>query len=329
MATGKEIVLVTGGAGFIGSHVVEGLLARACRVVVLDNFTTGRRENLSDWEKSNSLRVIEGDVTGDVAAALSAVTKEWGKITRAVHLAAQTSVTVSIEQPLVDLKINLEGTLRVLEFCRSQGARKCVFASSAAVYGDAARLPAAETAPCRPLSPYGASKLAAEGYLRLYSEVLDLPATSLRFFNVYGPRQDPRSPYSGVITVFFGRALRGEGLTIFGDGKQTRDFIYVKDVAHAILAALFSKKGAGESLNVATGRETSVSELARQIVKTCGSRSRIHHADARPGEIRRSRAKVSKAKTLLGFSAKVKLEKGLAETGKWFGGASPKAPNLT
>jgi len=307
------LAVVTGGAGFIGSHTVDRLLAAGARVVVLDDFRTGKRANLAHHAGNDRLHVIACDVSHGVFAALAPITAVHGPVERIVHLAAQVSVVHSVQNPLVDMQINYGGTLHVLEYARATGVKKVVFASSAAVYGEVATLPVGEDVQTRPVSPYGIDKLASEYALDYYAQVHGVPTTALRFFNVYGPRQDPSSPYSGVISIFADRARAGRPLTIFGDGGQTRDFVYVGDVVRAIIAAL------GDSANrvvanVGTGGEITVLELARSIVKLCGGKSAIEHAPARGGEILRSRAQVDRLRDVLGVVAETSLLDGLRQT---------------
>jgi UDP-glucose 4-epimerase len=307
------IVVVTGGAGFIGSHTVDRLIASDHRVVVLDNFSTGKRSNLARWADHPALDIVVCDVAHGIFAALAPITRRHGPVQRIVHLAAQVSVVASVANPLVDMQVNYGGTLHVMEYARAHGVKKVVFASSAAVYGDVAELPVSEDAPCRPLSPYGIDKLASELALDYYAGVHGVPATVLRFFNVYGPRQDPSSPYSGVISIFTDRARAGRPLTIFGDGQQTRDFVYVGDVASAIVAAL-GDPGSRVVANVGTGGEVTVLELAHTVVELCGKRVAIEHAPARPGEILRSRARVDRLRDVFGVVAQTRLPEGLRET---------------
>lgn len=307
------LAVVTGGAGFIGSHTVDRLLAAGHRVVVLDDFRTGKRANLAQHAGSDRLAVLACDVSHGIFAPLAPITARWGPVERIVHLAAQVSVVHSVDNPLVDMQVNYGGTLHVLEYARATGVRKVVFASSAAVYGDATVMPIAEDAPTRPVSPYGIDKLASEHALDYYAAVHGVPTTALRFFNVYGPRQDPSSPYSGVISIFTDRARAGRPIVIFGDGGQTRDFVYVGDVVRAIVAAL-GDAGNRTVANVGTGGEITVLDLARSIVELCGGRSAIEHAPPRAGEIVKSRARVDRLRDVLGIVAETPLRDGLRAT---------------
>lgn len=331
------LIAVTGGAGFIGSHTVDRLVEAGHRVVVLDDFSTGKRENLKRWAGDPRVTIVEVDISHGIFAPLAAVTRAQGPVARIIHLAAQTSVVHSVANPLADVRINYAGTVQVMEYARCSGVQKVVFSSSAAVYGDVTELPVKETTERRPLSPYGIDKLGSELFLHYYSAVHGIGCTALRFFNVYGPRQDPKSPYSGVISIFADRAMAGRTLTIFGDGEQTRDFVYVGDVSRAVAGACLSDEGDRAVLNIGTGRETTVKELARTIVRLCaagqggsqpgsqaGSQagSQVVHADARAGEIARSVAAVDRAREVLGFSAVVTLEDGLRDTLAWVRGES-------
>jgi UDP-glucose 4-epimerase len=311
------LIAVTGGAGFIGSHTIDRLIESGCRVVVLDDFSTGKRINLSRWASDPRLMILEVDIADGIFAPLASVTRQHGRVSRIIHLAAQTSVVRSVQNPLTDVRINYAGTVQVLEYARSHGIEKVVLASSAAVYGDVTELPVRETATLHPLSPYGIDKLGGEHFLHYYSVVHGVPGTALRFFNVYGPRQDPGSPYSGVISIFADRAMAGRPLTIFGTGEQTRDFVYVGDVARAVVRACLSGDGDRAVINVGTGREVTVNELARTIVRLCGERSEIVHAATRAGEIARSVAAVERMHEILGLSAQTTLEDGLRETLAW------------
>lgn len=318
------LVAVTGGAGFIGSHTVDMLVERGCRVLVLDNFSTGSRDNLAQWGTDDRVEIINVDIGHGIFAALAPITARLGAVERIVHLAAQTDVTTSIANPLADLRVNYAGTVHVLEYARATGVRKIVFSSSAAVYGDVTEFPVHEGVAPAPVSPYGIDKLASEFQLRYYAQVHGVSATAFRFFNVYGPRQDPRSPYSGVISIFAMRAMEGAPVTVYGDGKQTRDFIFVTDIARALVAAALSDGPGFAVANLGTGIETSVNELAHAVIDVAHSPSQIEHREARSGEIIRSVAATSRARTLLGTSASesyqvaaVPLSLGLADTLKW------------
>jgi nucleoside-diphosphate-sugar epimerase len=310
----RPLVVVTGGAGFIGSHTVDRLIEGGARVAVLDDFSTGKRENLARWAGDDALEVVTCDVSTGIFAALAPVTARHGRVTRIIHLAAQVSVVASIASPVADAGVNYGGTLHVLEYARTMAVDKVVLASSAAVYGDVETLPVAEDVRTRPVSPYGIHKLASELALHYYAAVHGVRSTALRFFNVYGPRQDPTSPYSGVISIFADRARAGRELVVFGDGGQTRDFVYVGDVARAVVTAALADDGGGEALNVGTGRETTIDALATAVVELCGGRSTVRHAPARAGEILRSVAAVARAESRLGFVAATELVDGLSQT---------------
>ncbi len=322
-SSNRPLVVVTGGAGFIGSHTVDLLISRGCRVVVLDDFRTGKRANLARWADraryglggtEPSLDIVTCDISHGLFAAMAPVTEAYGPVERIIHLAAQVSVIASLENPLTDVAVNYGGTVQVLEYARAQKVRKVVFASSAAVYGDVTEMPVDEAVTLHPVSPYGVDKLASEHMLFCYSSVHGVPTTALRFFNVYGPRQDPSSPYSGVISIFADRARAGKDLTIFGDGQQTRDFVFVGDVARAVVTAALSDQADRASLNVGTGTERTVDELARTIVDLAGTGVAIHHAPPRAGEILRSVARVDRAAEQLGFRAETSLRDGLRAT---------------
>ncbi len=289
-------VLVTGGAGFIGSHLVDALVPHN-EVRVLDDFSTGDRAHLPD-----DATVIEGDV-GDPIALQEAARG----VDVIFHHAAVVSVTRSVEQPRQSNRTNLEAGLLVLEQARQENAR-VVVASSAAVYGHPEELPVSETAPTNPTSPYGVQKLALDEYARLYAELYDLPTVALRYFNVYGPRQ--QGPYSGVISTFLEQARADEPITIEGDGQQSRDFVHVSDVVRANLRAA-TTDAVGEAYNVGTGERTTIRDLAETVRDATGSSSSIVHREPRPGDIRHSGADTATAARQLGFEARVGLESGI------------------
>lgn len=304
-------VLVTGGAGFIGSHTVEMLLAAGDRVTVLDDLSTGSLANLEAIKDHPAFRFIKGDVTRPLAPQLGELVPS-----HVVHLAAQVSVIASMDDPHGDLERNLVGTLRVIELARLRGLEKIVFASSAATYGDAAQ-PSVETLAPQPLSPYGIHKLASEHHLRVAALAHGVPTVSLRFFNVYGPRQVPTSPYAGVISIFLARAARAEPLVLFGGGVATRDFVFVRDLVRAIALALGGGPTQGEAMNLGTGAAISVRELALAVLEVTGSSSALVDAPARPGEALHSRADVSRIASALGWHATTSLQQGLGETARW------------
>lgn len=315
--TDSHVVVVTGGAGFIGSHTVEHLLEVGCRVVVLDNFQTGSRNNLRAVLDNPNVWVIETNVADDLWPVMMEVERTWGKVHAIVHLAAQTSVVYSMRNPLTDIHNNYVATAQVLEFARCQGPMKVVFSSSSAVYGETTADTISEDLPTQPLSPYGIHKLSSEQLMYCYSEAHGVKTQPLRFFNVFGPRQDPKSPYAGVISLFIKRAVQGEPLTIFGDGEQTRDFVYVKDVATAIVKACLAPGGEGKPVNIGTGSEITINQLAQNIQAMCHSSSEIQHLAPRPGEILRSCANVSRAKEVLDFTVSTPIDEGLRATIDW------------
>ena len=296
-------VVVTGGAGFIGSHVVDALLARGDEVVVIDSLVTGKRENVP---AAADVRVQ--DVREPLDDLFEEVQPE-----AVFHLAAQADVRVSVERPADDAEVNVVGTVRVLEAARRHGGGQVVFSSTGgAIYGECDG-PAPETSTLAPVSPYGVAKLAGEEYLRGYNRLYGSIHVALRYGNVYGPRQDP-SGEAGVVAIFLGALRRGEQPRIFGDGNQTRDYVYVGDVARATLQALGQEGGV---YNVGTGNETSVVELYELCRRVAGSEVAAEHDAARPGELARSVLDPSRAARDLGFSAFVELEDGLQATWDW------------
>lgn len=301
--------LVTGGAGFIGSHLCEALLARGDEVRVLDDLSTGKREKLAPGAE-----LIEGDVA-DTAIVQRAVEDVAG----CFHLAATASVERGVNDWLGTHRANLTGAITLFNAIRRA---KCpvVYASSAAVYGDAATLPIAEATPCRPLSAYGADKYGCELHARVASHVHGIPTVGLRFFNVYGPRQDPRSPYSGVISVFCERIRRGTPVDMFGDGLQTRDFVYVADVVAALLAAMELRPADAPVFNVCTGKATSVLDLARTIADAAATELDVRHQPPRVGEIRHSTGSRALAQAALCLPEPVALRTGLSKVLDWLGG---------
>ncbi len=297
-----EKVLITGGAGFIGSHTADLIMQQGTPVRVLDNLSSGHRHNLPDSHPL--LEFIEGDICdrNTVDAAMQGVS-------HCLHLAAQVSVVASLEDPGFSAQQNILGFVNVLDACRVQGVQRLVYASSAAIYGEPASLPLAEDAPAAQLSPYGLEKKINEQYCDLYRRLYGFSSLGMRFFNVFGPRQDPKSPYAGVIALFVDRIRDNQPLTIFGDGKQTRDFIYVGDVARSNLAAL---QGSLQSAcNVATGHSTSLLDLVESLSRLTGNKPEISFAAPREGDIVHSLASPQRMNQQLEVAAKTDLDTGL------------------
>lgn len=295
--------LVTGGAGFIGSHITERLLGDGQQVRILDNFSTGKRDNIP---VSDAVSVIEGDV-GDFRTV-----HEWMQgIDVVFHQAAIASVPETVGDPLGSERTNYRGTLNVLEAARQSGVRRVVFACSAAVYGDLPELPKTEDMPVRPLSPYAVDKLASEHACQVYTQLYGLETVALRYFNVFGPRQDPSSPYSGVISIFANRVRQGRMPVIYGDGEQTRDFVYVADVVEANIRAAQAPAAAGHAINVATGTTITINELLRTVCRIQEQPYAPSYDSAREGDIRHSRADISRARELLDWTPRVDFETGL------------------
>ena len=298
--------LVTGGAGFIGSHLCDALIARGDTVCVLDNLSTGKRENLDP-----AATLMVGDVADPTLVA-----EAMQGVDGCFHLAAVASVELANRDWLGTHRTNQTGAITVFDAARrAQPGRTVpvVYASSAAVYGDSADLPLAEIAATQPLSAYGADKLGCELHGRVAARVHGVRTTGCRFFNVYGPRQDPGSPYSGVISIFFNRISAGQGITVFGDGGQTRDFIYVADVVKALLAFMARNETNPSVFNVCTGRATSLLELADTIGRVCGRQPEITFGPPRIGDIRASLGDPALAQAALGFIATTTLEQGLRQ----------------
>ncbi|MDH3290797.1 MAG: GDP-mannose 4,6-dehydratase [Gemmatimonadota bacterium] len=308
-----ERVLVTGGAGFIGSHIADGYLAEGFEVAVLDNLSSGRRENVS-----RDAEFIEADIRSEKARQAIA----RGGFTVLNHHAAQMDVRVSVDDPMFDADTNIMGLLNLLQGARDGEVERVVFASSGGVvYGESDALPHPETAPKLPVSPYGVSKLTSEYYLAAYAQMHGLRAVSLRYANVYGPRQSPHGE-AGVVAIFGSRLLRGTELTIYGDGAQTRDYVFVGDVMRAnMVATRWTPPGVTSlddlAFNVGTGVETTVNELAQSLIAAAGAKVRVRHAPARPGELQRSAVDATKAGKDLGWRPTMTLSDGLRQTYEW------------
>ena len=306
----SDVCLVTGGAGFIGSHLVEALTAAGWRVRVLDDLSTGLADNLAGL---SGVELVRGDVADPDAVARAI---EGSKVV--FHLAALASVQRSVEAPADSHRICATGTLHVLDAARRAGVRRVVYAGSASAYGIPARDVQTEDDPICPLSPYAAAKLAGEVYCQAFTSTYGLETVRLRFFNVFGPRQRADSPYSGVIAIFAAALGEGRAPTIFGDGQQTRDFVCVSDVVAALQLAAQRPGVSGQVCNVGTGRGTSLLELIAALNRLLGTTVTPRHAEARPGDIRHSRADITRARRLLGYDPVVSFEEGLAQTLQWY-----------
>ena len=311
--------LVTGGGGFIGSNLVEALLGRGHDVLVLDDFSTGRRENLAEapaWAAAGrgTFALLEGDVRDRATVERATRGRDW-----IFHLAAVPSVVRSVADPLTSHLVNVDGTLLLLLAARDQGAKRFVFASSSSVYGESETLPKVETMPTAPISPYGLNKLASETYCILFHRLYGLPTIALRYFNVFGPRQNPASEYAAVIPRFVAAAFAGERPTIFGTGEQTRDFTYVANVVEANLRAAEAPETAcGQAYNIACGDRISLLRLVSRISELAGRPLDPRHEPARPVDILHSMAGIEKARLGLGFVPRVSFDEGLAKTVDFF-----------
>jgi UDP-N-acetylglucosamine/UDP-N-acetyl-alpha-D-glucosaminouronate 4-epimerase len=309
--------LVTGGAGFIGSHLVEELLRRGASVRIADNFSTGKRDNLPS--DSSSYELVDGDLS-DPSVARRAVTG----CDFVLHQAAIPSVPRSVKDPVTSHRANVDASLQVLLAARDAGVKRLIYAGSSSAYGNTAVLPKREDMKPQPLSPYALQKLVAEQYCQLFTRLYGLETVTIRYFNVFGPRQDPGSPYSGVISLFTKAFAEKQAPVIYGDGKQTRDFTFVTDVVSGVLKACDAPEVAGEVINVANGGRVSLIELVRSLQIIFCSDTEPVFAPAREGDVRDSQADIFKARQLLGYSPQVAFEEGLRKTVAWYR-ASPAA----
>jgi len=299
--------LVTGGAGFIGSHLADRLVGDGWRVRILDDFSSGREENLAGFQ--DQIELLRGDLRDPELVARSVRDVEV-----VFHQAALASVPRSIAEPERTNQVNVTGTLGLLEAARRAGVRRLVFAASSSAYGDTPTLPKVETMPANPMSPYALQKYVGEVYCRLYSGLYGLETVSLRYFNVYGPRQDPKSEYAAVIPRFVTACLQGESPRIYGDGEQTRDFTFVSDTVQANLLAADAPHASGTVMNVAGGKRVSLNQLLGDIVELTGANVEPHHDPPREGDVRDSLADLDRAGELLGYAPSVPLRKGLSST---------------
>ena len=310
------MVLVTGGAGFLGSHLVEALVKEGARVRVLDNLSTGKLENLAGLP----VEFIEGDIADreTVQTAVSGCSLIF-------HQAALVSVPLSIKEPLYNHLSNVNGTFNVFDAARDCGVRRVVYASSAAVYGNLPKLPKQESDPLAPITPYAAAKQMSEIMAGAYTASYGVEMVGLRYMNIFGPRQDPSSPYSGVLSIFCRRAMQGQGVTIFGDGEQTRDFVYVGDVVQANLRAAQAsvlKLVNGETptavFNVGRGEQTSLNQIVDALRQITGHDIPVNYGTEREGDIKHSYADISRARNILGYQPQTSILDGLRETLAWF-----------
>jgi nucleoside-diphosphate-sugar epimerase len=301
--------LVTGGAGFIGSHLTEELVRRGHTVRVADNLSTGNRRNLAHLP---TVEFLEGDLA-DTAFAARAV----AGMNYVLHQAAIPSVPRSVKDPLASNRANVDATLNVLVAARDAGVKRLVFAGSSSEYGDTPTLPKREDMPSSPLSPYALQKVMGTEYCRMFTRLYGFETVVIRYFNVFGPRQDPGSPYSGVISLFATALIEGRQPTIYGDGEQTRDFTYVANVVDGVLRACEAPAAAGEAINVACGTRISLNELLRAMNAVVGTDLQPIYKETRAGDVKDSQADITKAHTLLGYSPIVGLEEGLRHTLEW------------
>jgi len=301
--------LVTGGAGFIGSHLAEELLKRGHRVRVADSLITGKRANL---DVNKAAEFLEGDLADEAFAARACAGMDY-----VLHQAAIPSVPRSVDDPITSNRANITATLNVLVGARNAGVKRLVYAGSSSAYGDTPTLPKKEDMPPAPKSPYALQKLVGEQYCRMFTELYGFETVTTRYFNVFGPRQDPGSPYSGVISLFATALPSGKQPVIYGDGEQTRDFTYVANVVDGVLKACEAPKAAGQVVNVATGLRISLNELLATLNRIVGTNLTAIYKDGRAGDVRDSQADISKAKALLGYTPTVNLEDGLRLTLEW------------
>jgi nucleoside-diphosphate-sugar epimerase len=311
--------LVTGGAGFIGSHLCEELVKRGERVRVVDSLITGKRQNLAHLPQ---VEFLEGDLA-DIDVARRAVKG----VEYVLHQAAIPSVPRSVEDPLTSNRANIDASVNVLVAARDAGVRRLVYAGSSSAYGNSPSLPKVETMATAPLSPYALQKLVAEQYCQMFTALYGFETVTIRYFNVFGPRQDPSSPYSGVISLFISALCDGRRPTIYGDGEQTRDFTYVANVVDGVLRACGASNASGEVINVATGGRISLNQLFATVKREIGSSLEPIYSDSRAGDVRDSQADISKAQRLLGYAPVVSFDEGLGRTVTWYRESMPAGRN--
>jgi nucleoside-diphosphate-sugar epimerase len=301
--------LVTGGAGFIGSHLTEELVRRGHRVRVVDSLITGKRRNL---EHIPGVEFLEGDLADPAVARRAVEGMDY-----VLHQAAIPSVPRSVNDPITSNEANITASINTLVAARDAGVKRLVYAGSSSVYGDTPTLPKREDMPTKPLSPYALQKLVAEQYCQMFTRLYGFETVTTRYFNVFGPRQDPGSPYSGVISLFSAAVLEGRQPIIYGDGEQTRDFTFVANVVDGVLRACEAPKAAGEVMNLATGGRISLNGLLRQMNEICGTNATAIYRETRAGDIHDSQADITKARDLLGYTPIVPFDEGLRQTLEW------------
>ncbi len=306
-----KLALVTGGAGFIGSHLVEGLLARGWQVRVIDNFATGKRENLAPV--ADKIELLEGDVRN-----LTTARTAMKNVDVVFHEAALPSVARSVANPLESNEVNITGTLNVLLAARDAAVKRVVLAASSAAYGNTLTLPKEETMTPEPLSPYAISKIAGEQYAKIFAELYGLSTVSLRYFNVFGPRQDPTTQYAGVIAKFCTCALEGKPYPVFGDGEQSRDFTYVANVVDANLLAAEAKLEGATLMNIAYGKRATLNQIIDMLNELTRQNLPTQYGPERAGDVRHSHASLKRAQEILGYAPKVDLLEGLRRTLEWY-----------
>jgi nucleoside-diphosphate-sugar epimerase len=302
--------LVTGGAGFIGSHLSEELVRRGERVRVVDSLITGKRQNLAHL---SDVEFMEGDLANLDVARRAVLGVDY-----VLHQAAIPSVPRSVEDPVTSNRANIDASVNVLVAARDAGVKRVVYAGSSSAYGDAPTLPKVETMPTAPLSPYALQKLVAEQYCQMFTTLYGLETVTTRYFNVFGPRQDPSSPYSGVISLFISALCEGRQPKIYGDGEHTRDFTFVANVVDGVLKACHAPRASGEVINVATAGRISLNHLFRTVRDLVGATVEPIYAEPRAGDVKDSQADISKAKALLGYTPIVSFEDGLKQTVEWY-----------
>jgi nucleoside-diphosphate-sugar epimerase len=311
--------LVTGGAGFIGSHLAEELVRRGERVRVVDSLITGHRRNLAHV---NGVEFVEGDLAELAVARRAVQGMEY-----VLHQAAIPSVPRSVEDPIASNRANVDATLNVLVAARDAGVKRVVFAGSSSAYGNTPTLPKREDMPANPLSPYALQKLVGEQYMQMFTTLYGLETVTIRYFNVFGPRQDPSSPYSGVISVFAKALLENRAPTIYGDGEQTRDFTYVANVVDGVLRAATAPGASGQVINVATEARISLNRLFSTMRDLVGSDVTVNYGAARSGDVKDSQADITRARTILGYTPIVSFEDGLKQTLEWYRSEAAATPS--